>query len=180
MKRVGNNSDWLKKLRPVEQHALQFQSALEDGDVVRQDFWNTPDCPQFATARATARTRGFRNRAAVATSNPGAQHGHPVDKERQILLGGAAVHQSRRRRVLSLPRSRSRRLHSSLWYCDAATARQQRRRKSHAGVERSEKTTEPLSRDDRVIGDGKCHRLSSCHDGYLNSCDDLRHAGVVF
>ena len=51
MKRVGTISDWLKKLRRVEQHALQFQSDLEDGDVLRQDFWNMPDCPQFATAR---------------------------------------------------------------------------------------------------------------------------------
>jgi hypothetical protein len=42
-------SDWLKKLRPVEQHALQFQSGLENGDVVRQDIWNKPHCPQLAS-----------------------------------------------------------------------------------------------------------------------------------
>jgi hypothetical protein len=30
---------------------MRLQSGLEDGDVVRQDFWNIPDCPQFAAAR---------------------------------------------------------------------------------------------------------------------------------
>jgi hypothetical protein len=97
----------------------QFQSALEDGDVVRQDFCNMPDCPQVATARLSPNTPVSALVLAAATSNQ--QEHNMVTKWTKDQLGRAAVHQSGRGRAVPAHGWRTRGVYSSLW-CEAATA----------------------------------------------------------